>query len=140
LLSSAKWDYYFGIREPSYTYTRFLQAVAKFPAVCGDYTDGRDADAICRHSLATMFAHFAQETGEHNASLPIPQWRQGLKYLRELGCDETVRAAATTPSAPIRSSMPSGLAGRTPTAATRSITGAAPSSSRTTTTTGRSRR
>ncbi|WP_202413755.1 glycoside hydrolase family 19 protein [Duganella sp. CY15W] len=88
LLSSAKWDYYFGIREPSYTYTRFLQAVAKFPAVCGDYTDGRDADAICRHSLATMFAHFAQETGEHNASLPIPQWRQGLKYLRELGCDE----------------------------------------------------
>ncbi|OFA04439.1 glycoside hydrolase family 19 protein [Duganella sp. HH101] len=89
LLTSAKWDYYFGIREPSYTYGRFLQAVAKFPAVCGDYTDGRDADAICRHTLATMFAHFAQETGDHNASIPLPQWRQGLKYLREMGCDET---------------------------------------------------
>jgi chitodextrinase len=89
LLSSARWDYYFGIREASYTYGRFLQAVAKFPALCGDYTDGRDADAICRHSLATMFAHFAQETGDHNASLPLPQWRQGLKYLREMGCDET---------------------------------------------------
>lgn len=89
LLSSARWDYYFGIREASYTYHRFLQAVAKFPAVCGDYSDGRDADAICRHTLATMFAHFAQETGDHNASSPLPQWRQGLKYLREMGCDET---------------------------------------------------
>jgi len=88
LLSSAKWDYYFSLREASYEYRRFLQAVAKFPAVCGDYTDGRNADNICRHSLATMFAHFAQETGEHNASLPLPQWRQGLKYLRELGCTE----------------------------------------------------
>jgi len=89
LLPAAKWDYYFAAREASYTYTRFLQAVAKFPAVCDDYADGRNADAICRHALATMFAHFAQETGDHNASIPLPQWRQGLKYLREMGCDET---------------------------------------------------
>ena len=89
LLPSSKWDFYFAAREPSYTYQRFLQAVAKFPAVCDDYADGRNADAICRHSLATMFAHFAQETGDHNASIPLPQWRQGLKYLREMGCDET---------------------------------------------------
>ncbi|KQW94013.1 chitinase [Massilia sp. Root418] len=88
LLPSAKWDFYFGMREPSYTYRRFLQAVAKFPAVCDDYTDGRNADSICRHTLATMFAHFAQETGDHNASVPLPQWRQGLKYLREIGCDD----------------------------------------------------
>lgn len=88
LLTSAKWDYYFGMRDASYTYRRFLQAVAKFPAVCDDYTDGRNADNICRHTLATMFAHFAQETGDHNASIPLPQWRQGLKYLREIGCDE----------------------------------------------------
>jgi chitodextrinase len=89
LLPATKWDYYFGIREASYTYQRFLQSVAKFPAICADYTDGRNADAICRHSLATMFAHFAQETGDHNASLSIPQWRQGLKYLREIGCTDT---------------------------------------------------
>ncbi|KQV85922.1 chitinase [Massilia sp. Root351] len=89
LLSSARWDFYFGMREPSYTYRRFLQAVAKFPAVCDDYTDSRNADNICRRTLATMFAHFAQETGDHNASIPLPQWRQGLKYLREMGCDET---------------------------------------------------
>ncbi|APA71517.1 chitinase [Janthinobacterium sp. 1_2014MBL_MicDiv] len=89
LLPATKWDYYFAARDVSYTYQRFLQAVAKFPAVCDDYSDGRNADAICRHSLATMFAHFVQETGDHNASSPLPQWRQGLKYLRELGCDET---------------------------------------------------
>ncbi|KAF0815088.1 Alpha-amylase [Andreprevotia sp. IGB-42] len=89
VMPEAKWNLYFEIRDPSYTYQRFLQAVAKFPAVCDDYKDGRDADAICKHSLATMFAHFAQETGDHNANLTIPQWRQGLKYLRELGCDET---------------------------------------------------
>ncbi|SMC20449.1 Carbohydrate binding domain-containing protein [Andreprevotia lacus DSM 23236] len=89
LLPEAKWNYYFEIRDTSYSYQRFLQAVAKFPAVCDDYKDGRDADAICRHSLATMFAHFAQETGDHNANIATPQWRQGLKYLREMGCDET---------------------------------------------------
>jgi chitodextrinase len=89
LLGSAKWELYFSLREPSYTYGRFLQAIAKFPAVCGDYTDGRDADGICRHTLATMFAHFAQETGDHNASIPLPQWRQGLKYLREMGCSDS---------------------------------------------------
>ncbi|NRR32904.1 chitinase [Oxalobacteraceae bacterium] len=87
LLPNDKWELYFPIREPSYTYRRFLQAMAKFPAICDNYTDGRDADTICRHSLATMFAHFTQETGDHNASIPLPQWRQGLKYLRELGCD-----------------------------------------------------
>lgn len=89
LLPSAKWDYYFSRRDPSYTYTRFLQAVAKFPGVCDDYSDGRDADAICRHSLATMFAHFGQETGNHDASDTVPQWRQGLAYLREMGCTDS---------------------------------------------------
>lgn len=89
LISSAKWDFYFAVRDPSYSYQRFLQAVAKFPAFCDDYTDGRNADNICRHSLATMFAHFGQETGDHNDSLSVPQWRQGLKNLRELGCSET---------------------------------------------------
>ncbi|NHR08295.1 chitinase [Chromobacterium haemolyticum] len=89
LLPAAKWEYYFSRRDVSYSYQRFLQAIAKFPAICDDYGDGRDGDAICRHSLATMFAHFAQETGDHNRSDTVPEWRQGLKYLREMGCDET---------------------------------------------------
>nr|WP_199064203.1 glycoside hydrolase family 19 protein [Chromobacterium sp. ASV5] len=89
LLPAAKWDYYFVRRDASYSYARFLQAIAKFPALCDDYADGRDADAICRHSLATMFAHFAQETGDHNRNDTVPEWRQGLKYLTEMGCSES---------------------------------------------------
>ena len=63
-----------------------------------------DSAATCRAVLATMFAHFAQvttitttyllniypylqETGAHNPSGGVPQWRQGLHYVEELGCD-----------------------------------------------------
>jgi chitodextrinase len=89
ILGSNDWQTLFAMRNDSYTYTRFLQAIAKFPAVCDDYTDGRNADAICRKGLATMFAHFAQETGAHDNTAAIPQWRQGLYFLREMGCSET---------------------------------------------------
>lgn len=81
----------FPMRAPEYTYRGFLQAVAKFPAFCGDYTDGRNADAICRKALATMFAHMTQEVGAHDGSSSTPQWRQGMYYLREVGWTETMR-------------------------------------------------
>lgn len=90
LVPQSKWNYYFSVAHPSYTYTRFLQAVAKFPAFCGDYSDGRNADLICRRSLATMFAHFTQETGGHSLQqYGIDEWRQGLVYVREIGCSDT---------------------------------------------------
>jgi chitodextrinase len=90
ILPQTKWDsLMFPRREATYTYQRFLQAIAKFPAVCGTYTDGRDSEAICRKTLATMFAHFAQETGGHNPGDSVPEWRQGLVFLRESGCTET---------------------------------------------------
>ncbi|NLS12144.1 hypothetical protein HGP28_04450 [Vibrio sp. SM6] len=89
IVSEQDWDYLFAERDPAYTHLNFLKAVAKYPALCGDYSDGRDADAICRKTLATMFAHFTQETGGHNAYSEIPQWRQGLYYLREIGWQET---------------------------------------------------
>lgn len=89
ILSAADWEYLFSQREPTYTYARFLQAAAKFPALCGDYSDGRDAQLICRRTLATMFAHFAQETGGYDPNDSVPEWRQGLVHLRELGCTET---------------------------------------------------
>lgn len=89
LVPLSKWNYYFSVAHSSYTYTRFLQAVAKFPAFCGDYTDGRNADLICRRSLATMFAHFTQETGGHSSQYSVPEWRQGLVYVREIGCTDT---------------------------------------------------
>jgi chitodextrinase len=88
IVSEADWNYLFPRRAPEYTYTNFLKAIGKFPAFCGDYSDGRDAEAICRKALATMFAHFTQETGGHTIAWPEPQWRQGLVYLRELGWSE----------------------------------------------------
>lgn len=85
IMNSEKWDYIFPLRDPQYSYTNFIKAIGKFPAVCGTYTDGRDSDAICRKVLATMFAHFAQETGGHEDWRPEAVWRQGLVYLREMG-------------------------------------------------------
>ena len=82
------WEYFFPRRAPEYTYTNFLRAIAKFPAFCGTYDDGRDSEAICRKALATMFAHFTQETGGHTIAWAEPQWRQGLVYVRELGWTE----------------------------------------------------
>ena len=89
LLTANDWQLIFPMRDQSYSYTRFLQAIAKFPAVCGDYSDGRNADAICSKGLATMFAHFVQETGAHDPNSAIAPWRQGLYYLREAGCSDT---------------------------------------------------
>jgi chitodextrinase len=91
IISQDDWNYMFPRRSPEYTYRHFLQAVAKFPAFCGNYTDGRDADKICREALATMFAHFTQETGGHTAHWDVPEWRQGLVHVREMGWNETMR-------------------------------------------------
>ncbi|CAM3811092.1 glycoside hydrolase family 19 protein [Parendozoicomonas haliclonae] len=90
LMDAEDWEFLFPERAPEYTYEGFLKAVAKFPAFCDEYTDGRDSDAICRKSLATMFAHFAQETGGHTAWWDVPEWRQALVHVREMGWDETM--------------------------------------------------
>ena len=91
IISAADWEYMFPKRAPEYTYRGYLQAVGKFPAFCGEYDDGRDADAICRKNLATMFAHFTQETGGHTNHWDVPQWRQALVHVREMGWNETMR-------------------------------------------------
>jgi chitodextrinase len=88
IMPESAWDYYFPRRAEEYSYVRFLKAVGKFPAFCADYNDGRDADAICRKSLATMFAHFTQETGGHTNWWEEEEWRQGLHYIREMGWNE----------------------------------------------------
>ncbi len=90
-----EWEYLTQMAASEYTYTRFLQAIGKFPAFCGDYTDGRDADAICKRSIMTAFAHFAQETGGHIAvdntwdnPLGLEEWQQALVHVREMGWSE----------------------------------------------------
>ena len=91
IVSSSEWDYLFPRRAPEYTYLNFLKAAAKFPSFCGAYTDGRNSEAVCRKSLAVMFAHFAQETGGHNKHWPVPEWRQALVWVREMGWKEGAR-------------------------------------------------
>lgn len=85
IMDEASFEFVFPMRTSEYTYTGLLQAFAKFPAVCRTYEDGRDSDAICRKTLATMVAHFAQETGGHDSHSSIPEWRQALVHVREMG-------------------------------------------------------
>ncbi|WP_333850338.1 chitinase [Leclercia sp.] len=88
ILKESDWEYLFPLRAKDYSYSNFLKAVGKFPALCDNYTDGRDSLAICRKELATMFAHFAQETGGHESWRPEAEWRQALVYVREMGWSE----------------------------------------------------
>ena len=91
----SEWDFLTQMAAPEYTYTRFLRAIGKFPAFCGEYTDGRDSDAICKKSIITAFAHFSQETGGHIAidntsdnPLDLEEWQQALVHVREMGWSE----------------------------------------------------
>jgi chitodextrinase len=90
-----QWDFLTHMAAPEYTYTRFLRGIGKFPAFCGEYTDGRDSNAICKKSIVTAFAHFSQETGGHIAKdntwdnpLNLEEWQQALVHVREMGWAE----------------------------------------------------
>jgi len=90
ILSEDNYEDLFPRRHETYTYKRLLQAIGKFPAVCGYVGTEDKSDKICRKTLATMFAHFTQETGNHNPSdKEFEEWRQGLSQVRESGCTET---------------------------------------------------
>lgn len=88
ILPEKNWQEIFPMRNSLYTYRGFLQAVAKFKGFCQTYTDGRNSEDICRKSLVTIFAHFTQETGGHDKNSEIEEWRQGLVFLRESGCND----------------------------------------------------
>ncbi len=90
-----EWEFLTRMAATEYTYTRFLRAIGKFPAFCGEYTDGRDSDAICKKSVVTAFAHFSQETGAHikkdniwDNPLALEEWQQALLHVREMGWSE----------------------------------------------------
>ena len=98
ILNGEQFEFLFSKRAPEYSYLKFLQAVAKFPAFCGG--SHADSEAHCRKSLATMFAHFTQETGGHTDHWDVPQWRQGLVHVREMGWDETMRGGYNAECSP----------------------------------------
>lgn len=57
IFSEEQFNTLFSKANNAYTYENFLKAFAKFPAVCED-------ELLCRYTLATMFAHFKQETDD----------------------------------------------------------------------------
>ncbi len=75
ILSEQKFDQLFPVRHTSYSYVNLLRGIAKFPAYCSDFSDGHDANAICRKLLATSFAHFVQETGASRPRKSAPAIR-----------------------------------------------------------------
>ena len=64
ILPESKFLEFFPTRNAAYTYTNFLRAIGKYPAICANA-------AKCPKILAGMFAHFQQETA-------------GLFYLEEI--------------------------------------------------------
>jgi len=96
----------------AYSYKNFLKAAAKYPHFCNETnfksydshihskTEEKfdemtkdeqltySLDQTCRHELATLFAHWSQETGWNNATIaePTETWQQALYYTKEWGC------------------------------------------------------
>ncbi|WP_019614194.1 glycoside hydrolase family 19 protein [Psychromonas ossibalaenae] len=95
IISTQDWEFLFPERNAAYSYENFLKAVGKYPAFCDTYTGGQNSESICRESLATVFAHFTQETGGNNIHSENPRWRQGLYHLREMTYTEETRNAYT---------------------------------------------
>ncbi|HYF05772.1 MAG TPA: chitinase, partial [Patescibacteria group bacterium] len=85
VLPESLFETFFARRNSVYTYENFLKAVKKFPKLCGETGQ---TDAQCKLELATMFAHFAQETGEGAPEPPL-RYKQGLYYVREAGCSDS---------------------------------------------------
>ena len=89
LVSAEDFDFFFPQAAAVYTYESFLTAIAKFPAFCNEAADMSIIEEVCAQELATVFAHFTQETGGHNVHDEIPEWRQGLYHITEMGCSDT---------------------------------------------------
>jgi chitodextrinase len=98
ILGEDKWNYIFAMKDDLYTYEGFLRAVAKFPAFCNESNwSNVTPNEACRYELATLFAHFGQETGNHNPNDPdIEEWRQGLVHITEWACTEPQPGAGTS--------------------------------------------
>ncbi len=81
-----------------YTYIGFLQAAAKYPMFCNeDFSTGMTIDEVCAKELATMFAHFTQETGAHSAAMGDGnEARQGLYWFGEVAYHGTGNVSSST--------------------------------------------
>ena len=80
------WDKTFPQANKIYTYDNFLKAVAKFPAFCNEKnTNNMTQDEVCKRELASLFAHWGQETGKRDPN-DGEFWKQGLYWVEEIRC------------------------------------------------------
>lgn len=68
---------------PSFSYANFLRSVARMPYFCGEAGTFPSIQEACQREIASFFAHGAQETGAHDASMSMPEWKQGFAFIRE---------------------------------------------------------
>mmetsp|Transcript_39300 Transcript_39300/g.28425 ORF Transcript_39300/g.28425 Transcript_39300/m.28425 type:complete len:251 (-) Transcript_39300:248-1000(-) len=92
-------DYIFPVANEVYTQENFYKALAMYPAICGEvgpYSAIQDPVQVCQKEIATMVAHFAQETGANWPGFEGIQekWRQSLYFLTEGNCATTSAGAA----------------------------------------------
>ena len=92
-MTEEQWDLAFPLADDIYTYDNFLKAVAKFPALCNE-TNLKDSsnqawtvEDTCKRELASIFAHWTQETGARNAN-EGEYWTQALYYVQEIRCNQ----------------------------------------------------
>ena len=64
IFKAEDWPGAFPYANSVYNYDDFLKAVGKFPAFCNETAlQGWSLEDTCRRELATLFAHWGQETG-----------------------------------------------------------------------------
>lgn len=96
IVTSDIFDEIFPARNIIYTYIDLLIAVKRYPFFCGETgminkdTPATMIDILKREScileIATLFAHFIQETSERNSRSTLSLWKQGLFHVTEMGC------------------------------------------------------
>ena len=82
VLTEEQWNYLTPARDPSYdgylsAYDAFVSTIKNYPAFCGEKGEHGHAatlsiDDVCRKELATLFAHFAKESGANEAGMTVP--------------------------------------------------------------------
>ena len=78
IFPESKFEELFPNHDAAYTYTNFLRAIGKYPAICA-------SAKLCPKILANMFAHFQQETlglvyqEEINKSPYCADWAEWIK-------------------------------------------------------------
>ncbi len=95
------------IDATSFTYLNFLRAASRMPYFCGEAGTFRTVKEACQREIASLFAHGAQETGAHDPSLKIPEWKQAFSYIREINSyDSNPTYDPGTPGSPAKCVAP----------------------------------